>query len=149
MKKDRSVYQYNINNHLMRRYKKSFPSANVYTKPFAYSKIAKIIDETRKEYPKIETDIEFYEHNIYQSNWIDVEGMGYGWIWFKEPKNNWRKLISEYTCNWLSDVKKGFKTIFIEDEDFIIIHVPSRTLESKADIIITLGKESCREDIFF
>lgn len=142
--------QYNINNSLIRKYKKIYPSAKVKSKNISKSKLLKFINETKNQYTNVECSIVFYEENLYRHNWIDIEGMGYGWIWYKRPKNKWRKSIVEFFKNnlYAYEINKEFKFIFVQDEEFLIIHIPSRTTEMKADIIFKMSKENCRKYIY-
>lgn len=141
--------QMNITNSVIRMMRNKHPDANIYTKKTSVKEINNLINDFQN-YPIIECSTLWFDQHIYWNNWVDTEGMGYGWLWVKNPQSKYRKLVVEWTDNRISDIRydfkeknkkfKNFKTIFIKDENYIIIYIPSRLI-CEYDLIIYLGKK--------
>lgn len=138
--------QYNVNNQIIRQYKKAYPNANIYTRKFSKKFIKSLVDDIEK-YSDIEYAEVFYEYNLFHANWYDIEGMGYGWIWTSYPEKHWRTAIGKCYIDALSTmaIPKDFKIIIVEDKDFIMVLLPTRTVfdgwyPCNRDIYLYLGK---------
>lgn len=139
--KNNNYKKYNITNNIIRKYKRNFPNAKVYTKKLSKKHLYDLIDN-HEDYPIIEYSEEFYELNLYDSNWIDIEGMGYGWIWSIYPQKLWREKIGEACRSYIKNIKiiKNEKIIICEQDDEIFITLPRR-LVTNSDFHIYLGKK--------
>ncbi len=75
-------------------------------------KDCKIVPTDRKrilrdinKYPYIEADIDWYDDPEHPDicTWKDIEGIGYGWLWYGEPKREWVKIIKSLAKSFLKN----------------------------------------------
>lgn len=140
--------QYNISNQIIRNYRKKFPYAHIYTRQYSTKFLLTYLNN-HEEYPYIEYIDEFYEYHPNHSNWFDIEGMGYGWIWMSFPSGLWRRKIQESALSHIHSLKKStkkLKIIVVEMNDMIIFHFPTRKIQEKSypthrDFIVCLSKK--------
>ena len=142
----------NIINSILRDYKKKYGNNNV-----SYQKLSKVyinnIIKQNVEYPFVECVEMFYDDSLTFNNWIDVEGMGYGWIWSDCPRCQWRNKICSLIRNYYfkqKTFKNTKKMIVIKTPEKIIFHIPSRFYNFKkgkfnSDVVITFSKK----ELFF
>lgn len=104
---------------------------------------------TTSLYDYIEIVTKYYddEERPYYNNWIDVEGMGYGWTWMKYEEKEWHKMMQKLVFNKADSLLLNLdKTIYFvyENERVKTYHFVTMD-EYREDTIIGFSNE----EIFF
>lgn len=101
-----------------------------------------------KKYPYIEVNLEWFDDDEYpdESTWIDVEGMGYGWMWLHHKPKEYRRLIGNYARNIIAREKLYQKMGIIKDDSNLLFAIPSSDME--CIYVIKLSNNKC-SDYFF
>lgn len=78
------------------------------------------------------------EKNPYRINWIDVEGMGYGWAWSVHEEKDWHRMMARMIARETKCLER-----FMEDTLYVVYE----SERGKTFHFVTLTEE--REDILF
>lgn len=108
-------------------------------------KILLALKMTTSLYEYIEVITEFYDDNERPdfNNWVDVEGMGYGWAWmnYENEEHRWHemmsKMVSHESEGLLSTLDDTYFIIY-ENERGKVFHFIT-LLDSRFDTIITFS----------
>lgn len=138
------ITRYQLMNTLLREYRnKNDDPKKVWTEYYNSKHLMGLIDEFKH--------IELLEkhyccHGSFISCWQDVEGEGYGWIWYGHSKEEHHGLIVDLVKKQIKEfsrVLKGKKVIHVWNETRKVRQVilPMRDTKYKKDVIISLSDE--------
>nr|WP_145401609.1 hypothetical protein [Paenibacillus xylanexedens] len=96
------------------------------------------------DYIEINTTYHDDENDQNLVTWLDIEGMGYGWVWANYDEKDWYKMMLRLVNDECKHLKKEMKHTYYfvyEYQDILFYHFVVKDEYCRRDRIIQLSNE--------